>query len=93
MLRREDIMKLANLSKLDFDSKELDKFTEQLGKIMNYVDKIEKLNVSDVEPLYNCSKDGDVFREDNVIESDTKLLLENAPNHRDNYIIVPKILS
>ncbi|MBN2181339.1 MAG: Asp-tRNA(Asn)/Glu-tRNA(Gln) amidotransferase subunit GatC [Sedimentisphaerales bacterium] len=96
MARRIDqqqVRKVAKLSRLDLTDHELEEFTSQLGAILEYVEKMNKLNTDNVEPLAHCLPVSNVFREDCVKESiGTERALANAPERDESFFKVPKIL-
>ena len=50
MLTKEDVLKIAKLSKLKFNESEIEKFKEDLNKIFDYMEELNKLDNSQVEP-------------------------------------------
>ena len=92
MLTKEDVLKIAKLSKLKFNESEIEKFKEDLNKIFDYMEELNKLDTSQVEPLFNVLDLKDKLRKDKVINSEIKKnILDNAPNKDENFIIVPKV--
>ena len=93
MLTKEDVLKIAKLSKLKFNESEIEKFQEDLNKIFDYMEELNKLDTSHVEPLFNVLDLKDKLRKDKVINSEIKKnILDNAPNKDENFIIVPKVI-
>ena len=93
MLTKEDVLKIAKLSKLKFNESEIEKFKEDLNKIFDYMEELNKLDTSQVEPLFNVLDLKDKLRKDKVINSEIKKnILDNAPNKDENFIIVPKVI-
>jgi len=84
------VAKLARLS-LDEDSVEL--FTKQVGDILAYMDKLNRLNTEGVPPTSHAISISNVFREDEVRPSiSNEAALSNAPKKEDGVFVVPKIL-
>ena len=93
MLTKEDVLKIAKLSKLKFNESEIEKFKEDLNKIFDYMEELNKLDTSQVEPLFNVLDLKDKLRKDKVINSENKKnILDNAPKKHENFIIVPKVI-
>ncbi|MDO5088338.1 MAG: Asp-tRNA(Asn)/Glu-tRNA(Gln) amidotransferase subunit GatC [Leptotrichiaceae bacterium] len=93
MLSREDVLKIAKLSKLEFEENEIEKFRTDLNKILEHMEELNNVDTSNVEPLFNVLDLKDRLREDKVKESRIKKeLLENAPEKDGDFIIVPKIV-
>lgn len=93
MLSREDVLKIAKLSKLEFEENEIEKFRTDLNKILEHMEELNNMDTSNVEPLFNVLDLKDRLREDTVKENRIKKeLLENAPEKDGDFIIVPKIV-
>jgi aspartyl-tRNA(Asn)/glutamyl-tRNA(Gln) amidotransferase subunit C len=89
----ELIDKLATLARLDFASDEKDEIKKDLGRILDFVEKINELDLENVEPLIFMSSDVNVLREDEVKIDITKDdALRNAPKHDSDYFKVPKVI-
>ena len=87
------VRKVAKLSRLELTDAEVDEFTGQLSAILDYVEKMNELDTTGVEPLAHCLPINNVFREDSVKESlGTEKALANAPQRDEDFFKVPKIL-
>lgn len=87
------VRKVAKLSRLDLTEAEVEEFTNQLGAILEYMEKMNQLDTSDIEPLAHCLPITNVFREDSIKDSlGTEKTLANAPQHDQEFFKVPKIL-
>jgi aspartyl-tRNA(Asn)/glutamyl-tRNA(Gln) amidotransferase subunit C len=90
---RELVRKVAKLSRLELTEAEIEEFTGQLGAILEYMDKMNELDTTNVEPLAHCLPISNVLREDIVKESlGTEKTLANAPERDEDFFKVPKIL-
>jgi aspartyl-tRNA(Asn)/glutamyl-tRNA(Gln) amidotransferase subunit C len=86
----DDVALLARL-KLTDEEKAL--FSDQLGKVIGYIDKLNELDTSDVEPTSHVLPLKNVFRDDNVAPSlPRENILKNAPESEDGFFRVPKII-
>ncbi|MDP2593196.1 MAG: Asp-tRNA(Asn)/Glu-tRNA(Gln) amidotransferase subunit GatC [bacterium] len=94
MVTREEIQKLAELSRIEVGEDEVEKLRKDIGGILEYVDKIKSAPVS-------VDKEGDkpalrnVFREDGEPHESGKfkdVLLAEAPETEDGFVKVKKIL-
>ena len=84
---------VALLSRLTFTPQELHDFTEQLDKILTYVDKLGELDTSDVEPTSHSLKMSNIFREDRMTPSlSNEEALANAPESEEGCFKVPKVI-
>ncbi|MHC4619358.1 MAG: Asp-tRNA(Asn)/Glu-tRNA(Gln) amidotransferase subunit GatC [Planctomycetota bacterium] len=90
---KEQVRKVAKLSRLELTEAEVEEFTGQLSAILDYVEKMNELDTANVEPLAHCLPVSNVFREDVVKESlGTEKALANAPERDGEFFKVPKIL-
>ncbi len=89
----EEIQHIANLARLNLSESELATMTGQLGKILNYVDTLEKIDTTGIPPTTHAVTITNAFREDSVRPSlDREAALANAPKADSESFIVPKIL-
>ena len=87
------VRKVAKLSRLELNEAEVEEFTGQLSAILDYVEKMNELDTTDVQPLAHCLPISNVFREDLARESlGTEKTLTNAPQRDGEFFKVPKIL-
>jgi aspartyl-tRNA(Asn)/glutamyl-tRNA(Gln) amidotransferase subunit C len=85
--------KLANLSKLEFDTEGKEAIRKDLTRILNFMEKLNELDTEGVEPLIYINEDVNVFREDVVNYPISKQeALSNAPLKNEDYIKVPKFV-
>lgn len=88
-----DIKYVANLARLNLSEKESEKLIVDLQSIISYVDKLNELDVSNVEPMNHVMDVENVFREDKVEKSyDREEILKNAPETDSGCFRVPKIV-
>ena len=93
MLSKEDVLKIAKLSKLEFSENEIETFRTDLNKIFDHMEELNSVDTTDVEPLFNVLDLKDVLRKDVVKDSGIKKdILKNSPNSDDEFIIVPKVV-
>ena len=89
----EEVKKIAKLAKLEFKEVEIEKFTQQMNDILNYMEQLNEIDTDDVEPLYHIIEVGNVLRDDEVKQSFPKdIMLENVPVKEKDFILVPKII-
>ena len=66
---------------------------EDMQKMLDYVDKLDELDTSSVEPMSHIFEDENVFREDIVTNGDNhEAMLANAPKQKENQYQVPKTI-
>jgi aspartyl-tRNA(Asn)/glutamyl-tRNA(Gln) amidotransferase subunit C len=87
------VKKVAKLSRLQLSKAEVEEFTGQLSAILDYMEKLNELDTTNIEPLAHCLPITNVLREDCVKESlGTEKTLANAPQRDGDFFKVPKIL-
>ena len=92
-LTREEVLKIAKLSKLSFEEKEIEKFQIELNDILGYIDMLNEVDTSTVEPLVYINDAVNNFREKEEKPSlKIEKVLLNAPESAENAIVVPKVV-
>lgn len=92
-ITREEVEKVAKLSRLELTEAEVGRFSKQLSDILVYVEKLSELNTEGVEPLAHCLPITNVFREDVPRKGlSVEEALSNAPQRDGSFFKVPKIL-
>jgi len=92
-INEAQVRKVAKLSRLELSEAEVEEFAGQLSAILEYVEKMNELDTTGVEPLAHCLPISNVLREDVAKESlGTEKVLANAPQRDGDFFKVPKIL-
>ena len=89
----ETIDYVGILAKLELSDEEKEKAKKDMEEMLDYIDKLNGLDTSDVEPMSHVFPVNNVFREDVVTNGDgTKQTLANAPEKKDDSFVVPKTI-
>lgn len=92
MITVKDVEHVAKLARLELTEEEKEKFTSQLGDVLKYVEQMNEVDTSNVEPMAHAIDFVNVMREDVVKYEQTKEeLMKNAPDAEDGFFKVPKI--
>lgn len=93
-LTREDVLKLARLTKLELTEDEITKFQKELGEILGYVDSLSEVDVTNLQPTTQVTGLTNITREDTVraYQADQQALLKNVPARQGNNIKVRRVL-
>lgn len=93
-LSREDVLKLAALSKLRLNDEEVEKMRTELSEILNYVEMLNSVNIEDLGPTYQVTGLKNVTRSDEIKDYGYKTidLLRNAPAVQDGQFKVKRVL-
>jgi len=88
-----DVAYVAHLARLHLTDAEVALFQPQMEHIVRYVDQINALDVSGVEPTLHAVQVVNVFREDRSRPGlDRERVLANAPEEANGLFAVPKIV-
>jgi aspartyl-tRNA(Asn)/glutamyl-tRNA(Gln) amidotransferase subunit C len=95
-ISREDVLKVATLANLELTDAEVEKYRGQLDDILNYIDKLNELDTSNVEPMtqvFAASPEDSALREDVVVRSEVITeVLAGAPDAAPMYFRVPRVI-
>ena len=92
-ITKEEVGYVAKLARLYLSEDNIEVFTGQLDKILDYIDQLNELDVKDVSPTSQAVSSENVLREDIVDNTFSKdLSLKNAPLEEDGFFKVPKVL-
>lgn len=92
MITIKDVEHVAKLARLELNEEEKEKFSKQLGDILKYVEQMNEVDTTGVEPMSHAIPMVNVMREDVVVIENTKEeLMANAPLKEDGFFRVPKI--
>ena len=87
----ETIEYVGILAKLELSEEEKEQAKSDMGRMLDYIDKLGELDTTGVEPMSHVFPVQNVFREDVVTNGDTrKELLVNAPEQKDGMFMVPR---
>lgn len=86
-LSKQEVEKIAKLSRLELNEEEKDKFAGQLSAVLDYVGKLNEVNTENVAMTAQVTGLENVYREDNADQFDKqKELIKQAADSEDNLI-------
>jgi len=90
----DEIKKLALLSRIDLSNEEAESLREELENILGYVDQLSDVDTEGLETTSQVTGLTNQMRKDEIKDYgvDREDLLKNAPDTRDGYIKVKKVL-
>jgi aspartyl-tRNA(Asn)/glutamyl-tRNA(Gln) amidotransferase subunit C len=93
-LSRDDVLKLAALSKLRLSSEEIQKLQNELSEILDYVELLNKVDVAGLSPTYQVTGLKNVMRGDETKDYGYKTndLLKNGPQIHQGQFKVKRVL-
>ena len=91
MISDETIEYVGILAKLELNDEEKERAKKDMGDMLDYIDKLNELDTSGVEPMSHVFAVNNVFREDVVVNGDDRdNMLANAPEKKEGQYKVPK---
>ena len=97
-ISREDVLRVAELAHLELTPEEIELYRGQLDEILSYIGKLEKLDVSNVEPMAQVlfPAPGEYhpeLRDDTLVPCDiADSVLAQAPDSAKPFFRVPRII-
>ena len=90
---KETVATISYLSRLAFDRENEEKITKDLENIIKFVDQLESIDTSNVDPLTNPLEKTAKTRVDEVTAKNRKeKFLKNAPDANEDYFLVPRVV-
>jgi aspartyl-tRNA(Asn)/glutamyl-tRNA(Gln) amidotransferase subunit C len=92
MITKEQVEHVAKLARLSLTEEEVELYTKQLSKILDYIDQLNEVDTSGVEPMTQPIPKINVMRDDVVKKQfQREEMLKNAPHEEYGFFRVPKI--
>lgn len=92
-ITKETVEYVAHLARMELQSKELEKLSQQLQHILDFIDKLKEVNVENIQPASHILPINNVLREDLPKDSlSSEKALKNAPGREGNFFSVPKVI-
>ena len=93
-LKREEVLHVANLAKIELSEKDIEKYQVELKVLLDEVEKINDVKGYDDEILIApWSRETELRKDEEGEMLDPKKVIENAPKHSGNYIEVPVVIA
>lgn len=87
----ETIEYVGILAKLDLSAEQKEQAKKDMGRMLDYIDKLNELDAEGVEPMSHVFPVSNVFREDVVTNGDDSAnTIKNAPEEKDGMFMVPR---
>ncbi|MFP4348118.1 MAG: Asp-tRNA(Asn)/Glu-tRNA(Gln) amidotransferase subunit GatC [Thermodesulfobacteriota bacterium] len=92
-ITEEKVLYVADLARLNLDAAAVERFAEQIGTILDYMDKLNEVDTQGVPPTSHAIFLNNAFREDGEpAHLDREAALANAPEKEDGGFVVPKVV-
>ncbi len=93
-ITKEDVIKVANLARLNLTQSEENEFVPQLNAILNYFEQLQELDTENIEPTTRAIDVNNITRADEQTNyGERESLLNSAPEREDDFFRVPKIMA
>ncbi len=90
---KNQVKKVAKLSRISLDDKKLESLSKDLDSILNFVEQLNKLDTKKTEPLTSIVDKTLEPRNDKINDGKIKdQILKNSPDKNDEFFIVPKVV-
>ena len=94
-ISKKDVDYVASLARLEFNQKDKENLTKQLGSILGYIEKIKEVDTSKIEPTSHGATGQNVWRQDCVVKSSQTTIdaiFKNAPDKEGDFFKVKKVM-
>ncbi len=93
MLTKEEVVKIAQLSRIELRPEEVEKFQKQLSTVLDYVAELGKINTDGLEEISQVTGLENVQRDDRTeLAGNHEAIFNNAPEMKDGFYKVKAIL-
>ena len=95
MISKDQVKHIARLARLGLSEKEIQKMQKELSLILDYFEKLRKIDISDIKPYTHAIKIENVTREDKTekkSETKTQKLLKLIPEAKEGYVKTKQVL-
>jgi aspartyl-tRNA(Asn)/glutamyl-tRNA(Gln) amidotransferase subunit C len=92
-ISKEEVLHVAHLARLDIDEADIERFADQIGTILDYVDTLKQVDTTGVVATSHAITLTNAFREDEEaphLSQETSLA--NAPEKDDGAFVVPRVI-
>lgn len=92
-ISKDTVAHVARLARIDLDDTRLEAMTKDVGRILEWVDELNKIDVEGVEPLASVTGHALPLRDDAITDGNQcDDILHNAPESTSGFFVVPKVV-
>ena len=93
MLTKEEVVKIAQLARIELSEMEVEKFQRELSTVLDYVEELKQVDTSGVGEVFEVTGLVNVQRDDKVVLAENhEAIFSQAPEMQDGYYKVKAIL-
>jgi len=90
---QETVLKIAHLARIEIKSDEVEQLSEGLQQILTWMEKLNEVNTTGIEPLRHMSAEMNALREDRIRNQMARQeAMENSPDPDNQFFRVPKVI-
>ena len=90
---KDKIKHVSKLARISVDEKKIDALTKDLSSIFNFIEQLNELNTSKVDPLSSILNEPLRSRKDEIDDGKIRdKILKNSPNKNEEFFVVPKVI-
>lgn len=90
---QKTIYKVADLARIEIAEEEVEALRTDMNKILTFMEKLNELDTTQVEPLVYMNAEVNIWRADEELtDISVENALRNAAVHNESYFMIPKIL-
>ena len=90
---KDTVRRIAHLARIAVNDDDVEALREDLNKILGFVEQLNEVDISDVEPMASTVASGMKMRDDLVNDGDrAEAVLANAPARQNGFFAVPKVV-
>ena len=92
-ITNDDVLHVGKLARLNLSDSDIAQYSKQIGEILEYVDRLNRVDTSKVQPTTHALDMTNAFRDDQLKPSyEINDVLCNAPDNDEHCFIVPKVI-
>ncbi len=93
MLSKEEILKIAKLSRIKLSDADISSFSDRLDELLRYMEDLKSLDLSNVSPMTGVEDAPTVLREDvPQVSLSHEQAFANAPDVENDHFVIPKVI-
>ena len=92
-LDRDTVARVARLARIHVEEEQLESLAGELTNILGWIEQLHEVDTGQTEPMTSVAEMTLAMREDHVTEGgDPDKVLANAPERKDDFYVVPKVI-
>ena len=90
---KDTVYKIARLCRIKIEEKDTETVSAELNSVLDWIDELNEVDTSGIEPLANITGHKLPLRKDNLLDGGySEKILRNAPENSSGFFVVPKVI-